>query len=74
MNQPAGETSNKSMKVGREGPLEIGSWSTVWRCDVTGPRSSGITSQQGRPSGRETRKEEGIEDRKEEITREMEEP
>ena len=73
LDQPIGETSNKNTKVEREGRLETRRRSTTWRCDAVGPGSDDTTSQQGRPAGGESREEKGIEDRKEETAREMEE-
>jgi hypothetical protein len=34
LDQPAGEVSNKSTQVEREGRLEAGSGSAAWRCDA----------------------------------------
>jgi hypothetical protein len=73
LDQPAGGASNKSTKMEREGRLEAGSRSAAWRCDAAGPGSGGATIQKGRPAERVVRGEEGVEDRKEETAREIEE-
>jgi hypothetical protein len=59
LDQPAGEASNKTTKVEREGRLEAGTRSAGWCYDAAGPGSCGAASQQGSQQGgkREKRKE-----------------
>jgi hypothetical protein len=49
LDQPAGEASNKSTKVEREGRLEAGSRSAAWRCDAVPLR--GPERRRSKPEG-----------------------
>ena len=60
------------MKMKREGQLEAESQSAAWRCDAVRPGCGCAASQKGRPAEREVKEERGVEDRKEDTAKEIE--
>jgi hypothetical protein len=70
LDEPVGEASNASMKMGGKSQLEARSRSIPY---VIRPRCGGIVSQKGRPAEREVRREAEVDDRKEGTIEKMEE-